>query len=75
MKKKETFNPDCLKKDKKSPNDLQESPINNVEVNDLGRDSQGPGIWYNDSGIGKVAEDTDGLWMAAERPTRLQSGG
>jgi transposase len=35
-KKEETFNPDCLKKDKKSPNDLQESPINNVEVNDLG---------------------------------------
>ncbi len=42
MKKKETFNPDCLKKDKKSPNDLQKSPANNVGANDLGRDSKGP---------------------------------
>jgi hypothetical protein len=39
MKKKETFNPDYLKK---SSNDSEESPANNVGANDLGRDSTGP---------------------------------
>lgn len=42
MKKKEKFNPDYLKQDKKASNALKESPVNTVGANDIGRDSTGP---------------------------------